>query len=755
MNNRKLLIWIKKQNIDAINLVEKFDVERANKLLLTDLLDDKQKKMLKDYIKGNKEEKTGKVKVHYYNEGEGRLKAINENTDSGICQMYMSKKIKKNILKNYYTDIDIKKCHRSIYIQLCNYHNIECNKIKYLLNDKFINMFYDKYKISSDEFKSLCIPIFNGGNVPKKYVELQEILSEIKTSSDALLNIYPEYYMIAEEKHGEDYWNLDGCGISYLLQQVEKQILLNIYKYFINNKFTVGALIHDGLHVEGKVNKKTLIACEEYIKNNTPFTIELVEKEFIEDKLDVNIAETDYEASQLMLDRLNVNKTFVYCKSRNFLRYDNVYTTNEKQIKNFLLRTIMKANIYKIVETEKGSKYITMTKNLPPAKKILETVLVNVDIDEEFYKKLWTSTKQKLCYNNGYYDFVNNKFKPYDDKTFTTIKINKDFEPAEEKYKKLVYDKILNPIFDNNKELIEFQLKTWARAIAGHTEDKVWGLCLGNRNSGKGVLVNLFENCFEDYIYTTNSNNFILKPNNGGDEAKAMSWTIPLEFKRLCFTNELKIDSDGSTKLDGNMIKKISSGGDVLQARLNHQDEITFKPQGTMFMMANDIPKIEPADALQTCVEIHCPSQFVDNPKENGIVKEYKKDDTIKDLIQEPEIIKAFTEILFSYYRHEKPPLIKICQEIKQENEQESELNVFKNMFNFTNDQNDFVKVSQLNSMIKNSSITASTKKVKMWLKGLKIVATAKTINSKTFKVYKGMKVKEDENDNIIHSLDM
>ena len=78
---------------------------------------------------------------------------------------------------------------------------------------------------------------------------------------------------------------------------------------------------------------------------------------------------------------------------------------------------------------------------------------------------------------------------------------------------------------------------------------------------------------------------------------KSYSWMIDYEFRRLAFTNEITMSADGSVKVNGNMIKKFGSGGDDIEARQNYKDEISFKLQATLLLLANDLPAIEPADA--------------------------------------------------------------------------------------------------------------------------------------------------------------
>ena len=595
--------------------------------------------------------------------------------------------IKRNILHGIYNDVDISNCHPTIFIQICKNYKLPINNINYIMVDHLIEKLKKDNNINDDDFKILKCKILYGGNVKKYGKQIIEIQNEIINNTDEILKYYPVIIEQAIKKKNDDEnknYNIKGTALSYLIKQIEKQIALTMIEYFKNNNIIVGAYIYDGLHIKNNITNDILLNCEKYIDNNTPFKIKLKIKEFKPDILNKSIiVNNDFEASKEIIKTLP-NNYLVYSNERVFYNYDNIYITNEKLIKKFLLKYIMNLNIYKDEGVNKygEKKFKTLSKDIAPAEKVLKAVLTNINIDETFYEKLWNSNLNKICFKNGYYDLINKSFNNYDNKTFTTIKINRNYEKSNDDDKKLVYDKILNPIFDNNKKLI------MSRAIGGNTKDKNWIMCLGFRNCGKGVLVNLFENCFQKYIMTTNSNNFISK-SSSGDEAKNLSWSIATEFKRICFTNEIKIDKEGLTKLDGNILKKLSSGGDKIEERLNHSDEVQFRPQSTFVLMANDVPSIEPNDALQTCIELHYPSQFVEDPKENSFIKEYKSDNT-----------------------------------------------------------DDYILINDINNKITNSTITISKKSIKRLL--LTLGATSSTKNNK--RCYKNIKWVDDdynENENI------
>ena len=102
-----------------------------------------------------------------------------------------------------------------------------------------------------------------------------------------------------------------------------------------------------------------------------------------------------------------------------------------------------------------------------------------------------------------------------------------------------------------------------ARSVAGHVEEKCWYIGLGNRNSSKGVLYDALKNAFEDYVCSFNAEELLITRVGDGDIAKKLGWTVPLEFKRLYFSNEIKTeDNQGhKLKLDGASIKKINWRG--------------------------------------------------------------------------------------------------------------------------------------------------------------------------------------------------
>ena len=97
---------------------------------------------------------------------------------------------------------------------------------------------------------------------------------------------------------------------------------------------------------------------------------------------------------------------------------------------------------------------------------------------------------------------------------------------------------------------------------------------LGSGNSGKSTLVKAYSSSFGKLIGIFNAENISYKDHSNSDEGSTMRWVLLLKECRIIFSNEIKAE----VKLNGNFIKKLSSGGDELSTRKMYQEETTFVP---------------------------------------------------------------------------------------------------------------------------------------------------------------------------------
>ena len=157
-------------------------------------------------------------------------------------------------------------------------------------------------------------------------------------------------------------------------------------------------------------------------------------------------------------------------------------------------------------------------------------------------------------------------------------------------------------------------------------------------------------------------------------------------------------------------------------------------------------------------------SQFVEGePQENCITKEYKKDDSIRNVyVKSESAIKAFTKVLFEHYSSTKPEEPQQIKDASKDNLEESDLAQFKELYDFTNCDKDFLTVQQFNYILEESSLGYMSKsKAKTWLKKMGVVESQKKLgpDKKNTKIYKGIKQISDYNEfndyeNVVNDLD-
>ena len=774
MSENKIMEKLSKlNNMKTFTITERYDITNAKKLLLSDILDEEYKGSLNKYLKKGK---NGKVEVEYTQNEIGRLnikvKGLKEG-ETCIAQAFMKGVCKSALCSKYYYDLDMINAHPTFLEHILKERGLDCTILSYYNQnrDKFFNKMAKK-GLDRDSCKTLIIKIFYNGGIPSFCKDnniqpecipdmIYDLEKELKTNTQELLksNELLPYRMKAIENKGADHYNLDGTAMSYYLQTIECRCLMALVDILKKKKYMIGALIHDGLHVvkdERLKNEKIIGILEQELQHNTGIKIGLKVKPFRElpELNDMIVIKTDKEGADYISDKLK--NDYIISQERIFMRIDNVWTENDKVIKRNLIKVIGNMNIFmeKIVQTKEGTDLHLVPHSTMKKGCLDMLVYVEPTEDPDFIDKLWSSNIYKLCFRNGYYNFRAGRLEDYDKDTHTTIKINRELKMPDMDIVDQVYKRILNPIFNNDTGLMKCWLNYIARGLAGHIEDKNWGVGMGERDCGKGVLVGMLENCFGEYCRSTNSENFLFKKGQS-DSAKALSWLVPFEFKRLLLTNEITIDSEGKIRINGNTLKKLSSGGDKIEARVNHKDEINFKIQARVCMFCNDLPPIEPSDTRETSYMFRFPSKFL-NPDddrlgkpimrpvmyetEEGEVKYeldedgekkminicnfYKKDDDIKAWCRKEEVMNAFIYIIFQNYGDKALIPENMKEEMNDFKEEEKEEDIFLSLFNFPNDKEwdenkkDWISMDHIKVVMKKAQLSLSAQKYKNYLLG-------------------------------------
>lgn len=620
---------------------------------------------------------------HSFRSKEGRL------FSNGVSLQGISRVIRHTVSGEFYDDIDIQNAHPTFLAHLCKKHNLQCDAIEYYVKntDKCRKELMEIYKITKDEAKTLLLRVLNKHD-PKKHLGIEDPPSwftafylQCFDARTKLTELHPNLKRQKTIKEDSAKWNIEGSICNHLFCVLENEILMNMLQFCKTQGSIVGALCFDGLMVEKDTTRNNvtfLRDMESYIKEKNQIKIVLSVKAMNEgislDGYDVinvppikHYIKNDDEARHFLLNELS---PFLK-KSRGVLYYNNS-KSNHKWIRAFSrgeLEDIHMGILDKIMSNNnlfRGDVQVDIPycKNVGKAHSLIKAVLAGLHDDHSFADKLVNSTKGKLCFQNGVYDFGTKLLTPWSENAdvYTTVVIDDDFNPQRNEVVERKVTDLLRNILGQDLDMF---LKVQSRGLAGHTEDKKWTMLGGERNSGKGVYVLSMEEAFPGYITIINSGCLMLGHSSSGDEAKKMSWVMEMNGARLAFSQELAINEDDKeygkqVKIDGTILKKLASGGDTLLGRKLFMNETSFKSTSSITILFNDAPSVSPADALETMIMFRCPYKYVDQQylSENPHIPSLRlANPYLKDELREKDFKDSLRHILFDHYSTVLPPL--------------------------------------------------------------------------------------------------
>jgi hypothetical protein len=642
------------------------------------------------------------ISVKYYYDRRKALGRVYPEGSLSLCSLRRS--IRHILAVNKYLDIDIVNCHFKIADELLNkdaikfpnLHYYTINRKHYLqklcdyINNSLEGHSNDKWDIikNYDDLKECFLRILYFGTfqtwcddmgLPPLPIPdfIKEFITEFLSIAELVKQNNPELVKLLEDKN-----NPNGSIVSWFLQEWERRILEILYKYLIKKKQISKnkcVLCFDGIMIlSNDKNKdksfldKLLKDASVFIKTETGIEVEFKDKPFdnleylkILEKISVEFQEDttlfienkdDNEASKIIYEKV-IKNDLVYCNGSYYLKVDNKWINNFKEIQSKLLYIVLNSSIY--YQNDKGhikcyAQSVSNAKNIVIA---ILTIPLNSPKNDLYYK-FHSTTRGKICFKDGVLSLQEKWFKEWNDpyfkeeknKIYTTIIIERNFKEIWNTRNDDKWTKIKNDIRENLfekilKEQSTKMLQQLYRAICGFIEDKDWGLWLGERNCGKGCINELLMTACEKYIYNLPSN-CLIKSKFTSKDTKQNSWKIDLQFVRLTFVQEFQKDEEDMSgiKVDGIEIKSICSGGDPQLARKNFQDETSFIIGSKLMIMCNDIPKIEPQDCLSTCIQYNSgisfkSQEYIDNRRKElkDQIKEEKDQDIKNSVLKEME----------------------------------------------------------------------------------------------------------------------
>eukprot|EP00798_Chlamydomonas_sp_ICE-L_P023841 gene23841-biopygen18358 len=607
--------------------------------------------------------------------GRGRLFA-----KRGLSMQCVMREVRNAMAHPFYVDLDFVNCHPTLFSQRCRKRGVACPLLDHYLGHR--TEVLGDIDADAAQGKTAVLSVMNGSKTAvyahQDSVWLRDFQNEMNQARDEIMapGGADEFYIDIARKDRNTY----ASAVNLMLCDLENECLMAMLEYLDKKSFKVGVLVFDGAMVEkkkefadskdGGVTQEMLDEASDYVWDRTGYRLQIKIKDMTIDMLDVPASA--YMGAPVHAPRANIKFVDESGTSR---KYSCLYT--------------------KAINIVKTAKHY-------------------IPVDDNFVKKIWESNLGVLCFRNGVFRFRDKSFAPFSERpeVMPVIVIDRDFpseRPTDELLEHVKEKVLISTLGEEGR--VNTYLQMIARTMAGKHGDKNWGMMIGERNSGKGLLQALNERAWGQYVNTIDSS--VLMLNNFTNDVKSQGWMIECEFTRQTYTNEIKVDPGNKhIKLDGGLIKKFQSGGDVLKARQLYENERALKSASRLFMNLNDLPEISAVDALDTVVVIEFPHKFV-NPKDVDDARWLKffrpEDPSLKDgFCAREDVRDAFIWLVIDAFDQEQP--LKISDVVSRDTEklrmdEGDELSLINAHFKITKDLADVVTVADVNEFAKDKKM--------------------------------------------------
>ena len=663
--------------------------------------------------------------------------------DIGLQRIY--NQFRGCLCDGLYYDIDMINAHIVILYYICQSKQIPSPSLaEYVANrEHYIQQLMTDDSIDRDKAKRLFLTVLNRGYDTEKYngkkIKNKFFLKfdkDIRIIQKKLIEKFPIEAMQLEMNNYKAKHNLGGCLTNLLMTTVENNILQKVITYIKGLNIIPDVPMFDGLmfrrsslniSVDVLVQRLNTLTRAYGVKwcikqHNTELKSRILS---LVKCSKLTYIDTSISSIGKYVWEMIFKSRMISCNDTIFFKSftDNLYITNKNTIRATIHNYISNQDLYILIDAETTEPLTRKFKNV---KDVSEHIMLlaqdAANNDKNFTNTLFEKTLFKLNFNNGVYDFKENKFINNPTAVEGLFKIKYDY--SDDRNIELIneiYDRIINPIFGikNETDLEKLRNKTQlrdcilyrlARAVAGFFEDKNWFMLEGLRNSGKGVLFGLLETAIGDYLSSCDSNNFLLKGISlNNDSAKENMFLFDFQFQRIINIQEFKFPSGKPPFINGGLIKSICSGGDKIETRAHYGMPVRIRLQSTLVFAANEYPEIRPSNAVETCTVWAMNGKFIDYSAGETEIEGYMNypcDTSIKQFIKQDDVGLAFIHILISALGFTKEQS-QYPSEIRNENILANEQfdtvannNIISQIIRFTGLENDIITNSELSSVL-------------------------------------------------------
>ena len=517
----------------------------------------------------------------------------------------------------------------------------------------------------------------------------------------------------------------------------------------VNSKgIEICAFMFDGLLIYGDhyENEELLRECEEAVAlkfegSNLKLAYKGHDETITDDFLnDIEVKEEFPEYSEIDMKNMVLKEWehFHYSNKMLYMFNDNdgMYSSD---------KACMRTKITDILISKTGSKALTIVR--------LTAVMKHIEgacNEPDWLNDNANSSLGYILYKNGYYDFKQGKFYEHFTPDIVFMwRLNYDYEfNIDNEYVDSIRRRFFYEPLD--VDVGDYYIQQLARAVAGDVLKKYF-LCIGSLgDNGKSTITNILNNVLCKGFSAFNAGVFLSTKSNA-DEAAKNRWSLLLRYCRIIASNEI----DTKVPIDGNILKKHSSGGDTLQGRGHAEAETSYMPHYMCLLFQNDIGKIVPFDkAVENRTNvINYNKQYVLNPTLSNQLQ--KIDYKIIETEMKTDKFKQHVMYMFIQYyskflmngEMEKP----FCMRVAKDDwvgESSDPLDAFKDNFEITNNPDDYVESNDIQKWIDEEKLGITMKKLGVDLKTFidnnnfdKVeIGKKKRVDGKPVRVWTGIK---------------
>jgi hypothetical protein len=481
-------------------------------LINSDLINLDEKKQLKKYLKmfGN----SNQVSITYNkNLNMGRRYAMN-----GLSLQMFSKKIRQSLTYDTHIDIDIVNCHLVLMSQYCKKNNIYCPHLDTFNSERNSRLqeIMNTCNVSKKVAKELILTIMYLGNINDYCINngfdsivpswCDELNAEFNIIADLIVSKNEDIYKQVSTSRKKEYTNKKASVVSYVLQIIEDDIIINARNKLLDMGFMVETLCFDGVMILKKdIHKEHLDDLNAYCFNKTGYNVEFEIKPMTnilnlqdqeEEYIDIPFDHTDYY-NQEYCSKLNETGT-------PFQKYN----ARKKYIELFICKVITPDVCFIFQNGKDKEPYIysssTMNILLEP---ILSGYMSSTGNLISFWSK-WTSDPKQRIYRK--YDFV-----PYNMIKADIDIFNMFLGMNEHIYGKPSNNpqKMLKPYFDIIREICggidkdaDYLHKFFANIFQEPTKRPPISIVIkGKQGTGKNLILDAIGNMVDKEHYITTS----------------------------------------------------------------------------------------------------------------------------------------------------------------------------------------------------------------------------------------------------------